>query len=90
MDPQIKELKRRSKNLLAILSIGKNGLTQGSLELIQRELKQKNLIKIKFLKSALDQWGKDDLIIRIVEFTKATIIDKVGNNLVLYKRQSFK
>lgn len=86
MDPQVKELKRRSKNISAILSIGKNGITQGSLELIKRELKQKKLIKIKFLKAALDQWSKDDLIIKLTDFTKASIIDRVGNKLVLYKR----
>lgn len=85
MDPQVKELKRRSKNLPAILSIGKNGITQGSLELIKRELKQKKLIKIKFLKAALDQWGKDELIIKITDFTGASIIDRMGNNLVIYK-----
>ena len=83
----VKELKKISKKLKPILSIGKNGLTQGSIELIERELKQKELIKLKILSAASDNDSKEDLLGTIIEKTGAKKIDAIGNIVVIYKKK---
>lgn len=82
----MKELKAKSKQLKPILSIGKNGLGQGTLDLIDRELEQKELIKIKFLKTAIEDMDKKSFANKIAELTKSELVDQVGNVIVLYRK----
>lgn len=82
----MKELKAKSKQLKPILSIGKNGLGQGTLDLIDRELEQKELVKIKFLKTAIEDMDKKSFAKKIAELTKSELIDQVGNVIVLYRK----
>ena len=49
----MKELKKKAHGLNHILTIGKSGLTEPVIKEVKKKLKQKKLIKIKFLKSAL-------------------------------------
>jgi len=78
------ELRKAAQQLKPILSIGKNGVTEGSLALINRELEQKSLIKIKLLQTAPSE--KDALIKAIVSGTKAELVQAVGNVVVLYRK----
>ena len=52
MDHRIKGLRAKAKPLVPIVNVGKNGLTPGVIGLIDRELKDKRLIKVKMLKGA--------------------------------------
>jgi RNA-binding protein len=88
MEKQIKELRSKAKHLEPILSIGKNGLTQGSIDLIDRELEQRQLIKIKFHRGAFEEAGKaqrQELAQRIAQASNAKVVELVGNTLVLYR-----
>jgi RNA-binding protein len=89
MDQHDKHLRSKAKLLSPILQIGKNGLTQGSLDLISRELEHKQLIKLKLLKGALpDDAAKGDrraLAQEIAVKSKAQLVEQVGNIVVLYK-----
>ena len=84
------ELRARAKFLSPILQIGKNGITDGSIDLIDRELEQKNLIKIKMLKAALPESAskadRKQLAQQMAERTRSEIIEQVGNVVVLYRR----
>lgn len=82
----MKELRRRAKHLKPILSIGKNGVSEGSIELIARELEQKKLIKIKMLKSAIDQRDKKEIASDIARKTQSQVVEQIGNIVVLYKK----
>jgi RNA-binding protein len=88
MDKRTKELRAAAKALDPILQIGKNGLTQGSIDLIDRELEQRHLIKIK-LKGALPQGAsksdRDALAQEIARATESQIVEQVGHILVLYR-----
>ena len=89
MEKRDKNLRRHAKALGPILAIGKNGLTDGSIALIDRELQQKQLIKIKFLASALpDDATKADrkkLAGEIATRTRARVVEQVGHMLVLFR-----
>jgi len=80
-----KELRTKGKQLRPILTIGKNGLSKGTVELLSRELKQKGLIKIKLLEAARDGKDKKALAKEICLATKATLIEQVGHVIVLHK-----
>jgi len=83
------ELRSQGKLLSPILQIGKNGLSDGSIALIDRELEQKGLIKIKFHKTALpDDASKNDrkgLAQAIAAKTQSQVIEQIGNVVVLYR-----
>ena len=75
----MKELKAQAKQLKPIVHVGKNGLSQGVLDLIERELEQKQLIKIKFKDKEL----RDDAKQKI----NAQVVESIGKILVLYRRK---
>lgn len=81
-----KELAEKSKELEPVIRIGKNGITEGIIEEIKSQLKKKKLIKIKFLKSAMEDIDKKVLAKRIAEDTNSELIDQVGFIVVLHKR----
>ena len=86
MDQKLKQLRARAKYLTPIINIGKNKLAQSNIDHVDRELGQKNLIKIKFLKSAFTDAAKQELIQELSTKTHATVVDAVGNILVLYRK----
>lgn len=88
MEKRIKELRSKGKALEPIMNIGKNGVTQGTIDLIDRELEQRQLIKIKLNKGAIEEGGKaerKEIAQEICEKTGATLVELVGNTLVLYR-----
>jgi RNA-binding protein len=88
MEKQIKELRSQGKALEPIMNIGKNGVTQGTIDLIDRELEQRQLIKIKLNKTAIEDGGKTErkaLAQEICDKTGAKLVELVGNSLVLYR-----
>lgn len=91
MDAHIKQLRSKAKLLVPIVNVGKNGLTPGVIELIDRELRDKHLIKIKMLKGALpeDVKKKDrkGLAQAIADATRATLIEQVGSVVVLWREK---
>ena len=79
-----KEIMRNSLNALEI-TIGKNGINENVIEEIKRQLKDKEIVKIRLSRG----WAsaKDELLQEIVSETKAQLIDVRGNVAVLYKRR---
>ena len=89
MDAKGKELRTKAKALTPILQIGKNGLTQGSIDLINRELDLRQMIKIKLLKGALaDDAKKSDrraMAEEMAKRTRAQLVEQVGSIVVLHR-----
>ncbi|MBW2984647.1 YhbY family RNA-binding protein [Candidatus Woesearchaeota archaeon] len=79
-------LRSKAKTLEPIVRIGKNGLTEGTINEIKRQLKKKKLIKIKLLKSFVQARDKKELIKEIASLTNSEIIESVGFILVLHKK----
>ncbi|WP_338052283.1 YhbY family RNA-binding protein [Pyrodictium occultum] len=67
--------------------IGKNGLSEGVLGEIDRRLKEKSIVKVKALKSAIKVTGLDrrELARRVAERLGARLLDVRGRTFVLYR-----
>ena len=67
------------------LRIGKSGLSDGMVNEIILQIKKKKKIKIKILKSALDNITKDEFISAVLEKTNSRLVQKIGNVIVVEK-----
>ena len=83
-----KKYKTIAKSLKPFIIIGKNGISDNSIENISKNLKANKLTKIKLLKTHVDslEENKQEVAERIAQATKSEIIDQVGQMIVLYKR----
>lgn len=84
---EIKQMRSKAKLLEPMVRIGKNGLTEASINEIKKQLKKKKLIKIKLLKSIED---RKKLAKEIAEKTDSVLIESVGFVVVVYKRNIYK
>ncbi|MEM2936901.1 MAG: YhbY family RNA-binding protein, partial [Candidatus Bathyarchaeia archaeon] len=67
--------------------IGKSGATAQIMDEISRQLDQREIVKIKALKSALRGEEAKTMAEKIARGTDATLIDVRGHTFVLYKRR---
>jgi RNA-binding protein len=74
----------RSLNTITI-TVGKSGIKEGVIEEIKRQLKEREIIKIKFSRAMSTE--KKDYINHILEKTNAKLVDLRGNVAVLFKRK---
>jgi RNA-binding protein len=86
----INTLKKESVNLPIIVRIGKTGLSESIIDEINKHLKKRKLIKIKFLKTALIEQNIKELSEIISIKTSSTIVSIIGLNVVFYKCSSKK
>lgn len=86
-----KELASEAKNLKPIIQIGKNGISEGSVEEIRKHLKKRKLIKIKCLRYFLDDEEKSNkekitkTAQALAKKLDAEIIGIIGFTFTLYK-----
>lgn len=79
-----KEIMRNSLNAVEI-NIGKNGVNENVIEEIKRQLKNEEIVKIRFTRSV--SFNKDEFLEDIVDKTRSKLVDVRGNVAVLYKRK---
>jgi len=82
---ELHELRKRAKNLDAVLRIGKSGITPSVLAEIQRQLSKNKLIKLKYLKSFLQSHDRKAVSERISNLTESVMVSQVGSVVTLYK-----
>lgn len=70
----------------ATTHIGKNGVTPSLIEEVSRQLKDTKLVKVKLLKSAMDELSRDEIAKLLAEKTGSELIEVKGNTVVLFKR----
>ncbi|OED30120.1 YhbY family RNA-binding protein [Methanosphaera sp. WGK6] len=75
---------RNSLNAVEI-NVGKNGINENVIEEIKRQLKDGEIVKVRFSRTIAS--NKDDFLEEIVTGTKSKLIDVRGNVAVLYKRK---
>jgi len=78
------KLKKQAHTLKPLIQIGKKGLTSEQITTVVNDLKHHQLIKIKFNDHKPQ---KKEISQKIAEETESTIIDIIGNTLILYKPQ---
>lgn len=79
-----KEIMNRSLSAMTI-NIGKNGINQQVIEELKRQLKNNEVIKLRFAKNITDK--KEDYIDEITKNTRAKLVDIRGNVAVIYKKK---
>ena len=60
------------------IRIGKNGLTEGTITEIKKQLKKRKIIKIKLLRSFAEREEKDESARKIAELTNSMILERKG------------
>jgi len=80
------KLRSKAKTLEPIIRIGKKGLTEAIIEEIKKLLKKRKLIKVKMLKSVLENKDKKEVIKELVNKTNAVLIEAVGFIVVLARK----
>lgn len=85
LTPTKKELMNRSLSALTI-NVGKAGVSESLIEEIRRQLKAKELIKVRFARTVASE--KESYITEIVEKTNSKLIDLRGNVAIIFKKRS--
>ena len=67
--------------------IGKEGLTAQSIDEIEKQLKKSRMLKIKMLKSALQEETKKNIAAKAAAQTGALLVDLRGNIFILFRKQ---
>jgi len=79
-----KELMNRSLSTITI-NIGKSGIKEGVIDEIKRQLKAREVVKIKFSRSLSSQ--KENYISDIILKSNSKLVDLRGNVAVLFKKK---
>ncbi|AEM37962.1 protein of unknown function UPF0044 [Pyrolobus fumarii 1A] len=91
MRVDLKRLKEIVQQGPADVIIGKNGLSEGVIREIDRRLKEKGVIKVKALRSAIAVTGLDrkTLARRVAELVNARLLDVRGRTFVLFRYEDY-
>lgn len=82
--PSKKELMNRSLSTITI-NIGKSGLKESVIDEIKRQLKEREVVKIRFSRAM--SLHKQNYINDIIEKSNSKLIDFRGNVAVLFKKK---
>jgi RNA-binding protein len=67
--------------------IGKEGLTAQIVKEISRQLDQREMIKAKFLQTALKDTSAREIAVQIAKETESTLVEVRGHTFMLYRRK---
>lgn len=79
------EYRSASTELEPTLHIGKSGI-ESAVEELKKQLKNKRLVKIKFLKTALEEGNRQELAEKLARLTDSELIDIRGNTAVFRRK----
>jgi RNA-binding protein len=87
LNPAYSKKELMHKSLFTItLNIGKSGVNAGVMEEINRQLKKREVIKLRFSKGISSE--KENYITHIIEKSNAKLIDFRGNVAIIFKKRS--
>ncbi len=81
----IYELRKRAHLLEPVVRVGKSGLTPTVIAEVQKHLRQKQLIKVRFLRSSMEVQHKKQLFAALSAASKATVVDIKGFTVTLFR-----
>ncbi|MCS3923523.1 YhbY family RNA-binding protein [Methanosalsum natronophilum] len=79
------ELKSKSNQLKPSLNIGKKGLDEQVIEELKKTIKKDRLVKVKVLKTALEDKDIETISNEITEKTSSTLIEIRGYSVTIYR-----
>ena len=80
---QRKYLKGKAHHLEPVLIIGKNGINDGAVELLNGALEARELVKIKFGEFKSE---KKQLSIQLEKLTNCQLVSIIGHVLILFRQ----
>ncbi len=87
-------MKRRIKQELSTekptIWIGKEGTTTQLVNEVNNQLKRREMIKAKILKTALQEEKAKDIATKVATQTNSTLVEVRGHTFMLYKRRKKK
>ena len=86
----IKEQRAKAKTLYPSMIIGKSGITEGLIAELAKQIKIKRLIKVKFLKSFIEDKEKKAVALDLARKTDSVVVLQIGNVAVLAKKKKIK
>ena len=81
-----RRIKRRLSEEKPTVWIGKGGVSEEILKEIAKQLDKKEMIKIKILRSAIEDNEAKKIAMQITEQTEASLVEVRGHIFMLYKR----
>jgi RNA-binding protein len=82
-----RRIKRELSTEKATVHIGKEGMSKKLIDEIDRQLQDKEILKIKVLKTALEKDKMNEIAMDAAQRTKAILIDIRGHTFILYRRK---
>jgi len=81
-----RRIKRRLSGERPTIWVGKNGVSEDLLKEIEKQLKKKEMVKVKILRSALSENEARQIALKVSEQTDASLVEVRGHTFMLYKR----
>ena len=86
--PGIKRrIKREFSTEEPAIHVGKNGITLELMKEINRELNRSKIVKIKILKTGLQEKTADEIASAASEKTSSDLIEVRGHTFILYRKK---
>ncbi|MFC4404051.1 ribosome assembly RNA-binding protein YhbY [Gracilibacillus xinjiangensis] len=76
-------LRSKAHHLNPIFQVGKDGVNDNMIKQVAEALERRELIKVSILQNCLEE--KDEVAEELSEGTGATVVQIIGNTIVLYK-----
>lgn len=78
-------IKRKLSHEQPTVWIGKSGVSHGLVKEIEKQLEKREMIKVKILRSALEEEEAERIASRTAEQTQALLAEVRGHTFLLYK-----
>ena len=76
-------LRSQAHHLEPVVLIGKNGITDGTIESIDRVLEAQELIKIKFREFKDEKLSLSE---KITELTNSQLVEVIGHTVIIFRQ----
>ena len=76
-------LRSKAHHLTPIFQVGKDGVNENMMVQVGEALEKRELIKVSILQNCMED--KEDVATKLVEGTDASLVQIIGNTIVLYK-----
>lgn len=81
----LKDLKAKAQSVNVTVTVGKNGITDATIEELDRHLKKEKLVKVRLLKSATYESGMQGQAEALAERSHSVLVETRGGTAVYFR-----
>lgn len=82
----LKSIAHSKEENLITFNVGKGNIDSNFINTIQTCFTKHELIKISFLKSAIEQNEKEEMILDLLSKLHCDLVQKIGNTIIIFKQ----